>query len=123
MKEKPYVPDLTEMASICEANYLRLYKLLPNMDEGVGRDFNLKGGPHLSTRISFSIEEQFAYTRTILVQQESALSGFIAPPKMEVPWGLSLPQSQNANARRETANKSILKWMAQSLFRARRSWY
>ena len=83
-KDKPYVPDLAEMASICEANYLRLDKLLPNMDTGQGREFILNGGPHLNTRIVFSIEEQFAYTLTILVEQRSALSGFLNPPKMEV---------------------------------------
>lgn len=84
MKEKAYVPDLTEMASICEANYLRLSKLLPEMSSGQGREFVLRGGPHLNTRIAFSIEEQFAYTLTILVEQTSSLSGFLNPPKMEV---------------------------------------
>lgn len=84
MKSKPYIPDLTEMASICEANYLRLFKLLPDMKAGVGREFTIKGGPDLSTRICFSIEEQFPYTLTILVEQQSALNGFLAPPKMEV---------------------------------------
>ena len=83
-KPKPYVPDLAEMASICETNYLRLVKLLPDMDTGQGRRFFIDGGPHQSTHIEFSIEEQFKYTLTIVAEQTTALNGFLSAPKLEV---------------------------------------
>jgi len=59
-------------------------KLLPDMDAGIGREFNLSGGPNQNTRILFTIEESFKYTLTILVKQTSELNNFIKPPQMEV---------------------------------------
>ncbi len=79
-----YTPNLSAMAGLCEANYVRLLKLLPDMEDGLGREFVVTGGPHHSTRIIFTIEEQFKYTRTILIEQTTATSDFLKPPKMEV---------------------------------------
>lgn len=84
LNKKPYVPDLTSISSICEANYARLIKLLPDMDSGIGREFNLAGGPNHNTQIRFTITENFKYTLTILVEQTSELHDFFKPPKMEV---------------------------------------
>jgi uncharacterized protein YqiB (DUF1249 family) len=84
LNKKHYVPDLSTISSICEANYARLLKLLPNMNDGIGREFTLSGGPKHSTRIRFTIEEQFKYTLTILVEQTNDLSNFLTPPRMEV---------------------------------------
>lgn len=83
-KSKPYVPDLAQMASVCEANYLRLLKLLPDMDNGTGRRFSIDGGPHHSTKIEFIIEEQFKYTLTIIAKQTTGLSSYLTAPKIEV---------------------------------------
>jgi len=82
--KKHYVPDLTSLASVCEGNYMRLLKLLPDLKSGAGREFNISGGPHLDTRICFSIIENFKYTLTIKVEQLSCLNEFLNPPHMEV---------------------------------------
>ncbi|MFT7109421.1 MAG: hypothetical protein ACI843_001082 [Psychrobacter glaciei] len=84
LNKKHYVPDLTTISSICEANYARLLKLLPNMNDDIGREFTLSGGPQHSTKIRFSIEEHFKYTLTILVEQTNELADFLKPPRMEV---------------------------------------
>lgn len=84
LNKKQYVPDLTSISSICEGNYARLIKLLPDMDKGIGREFSLSGGPNHNTNIRFTIEENFKYTLTILVEQVSELNDFLKPPKMEV---------------------------------------
>lgn len=82
--KKHYVPDLPSLSRLCEANYMRLLQLLPNMDEGEGREFTLNGGPNHNTTICFSIEESFKYTLTIVVEQASDLHDFLKPPRMEV---------------------------------------
>ncbi|EAT12394.1 DUF1249 domain-containing protein [Bermanella marisrubri] len=81
---KHYVPDLTSMASICEANYLRLLRLLPDMQSGKGRKVKLVGGPKHETQIVFTVTESFKYTLTIEVKQTSALHNFLRSPSMEV---------------------------------------
>jgi len=81
---KPYVPNLTDFASVCENNYMRLLSLLPDMDKGTGREFSITGGIGHKTRIRFEIIEQFPYTLTIAVEQVSDLSNFLQPPHMEV---------------------------------------
>ena len=81
---KQYVPDLPSLSKLCEANYVRLLKLLPDMKMGVGREFSLSGGPNHDTAIRFTIEESFPYTLTILVEQTSDLHDFLKPPRMEV---------------------------------------
>ncbi|WP_396588393.1 DUF1249 domain-containing protein [Bermanella sp. R86510] len=79
----PYVPDLSGMASVCEANFARLMRLLPDMAAGHGRHvYFMEGTNH--TAIRLTITEQFKYTLTILVEQTSRLHDYLNPPSMEV---------------------------------------
>lgn len=81
---KPYVPDLIAHATLCEGNYLRLLKLLPELEQGIGREYHLHGGSHHKTQICLTITENFKYTQTIEVVQTSALNDFLNPPTMVV---------------------------------------
>lgn len=63
---------------------MRLLKLLPDLQNGEGREFAINGGPHQDTRICFEIIESFKYTLTIKVEQVSCLNEFLTPPHMEV---------------------------------------
>lgn len=67
MKAK-YVPDLTKQMALCEANYARLLKLLPNIDECERRDFIVDMGRG-EALISISVEERFKFTSTLSVSQ------------------------------------------------------
>ena len=81
---KPYVPDLKELSGICESNYLHLLKLMPKMDAGESREFNITGGVNHATSIRLKVVEQFKYTQGIMVEQVSDLHDYLTPPRMEV---------------------------------------
>ncbi len=70
MKRK-YVPDLTKQMAICEANYARLYKLMPEMDEQDLREFNVVWGEH-SMCMRLEMIERFSYTSTLQISQQAS---------------------------------------------------
>jgi len=65
-----YVPDLTRQMALCEANYARLLKLLPDMENCLQRDFivDMGEGEYL---VSLKVQERFKYTCTLSVAQKS----------------------------------------------------
>ncbi|EPJ46924.1 MAG: hypothetical protein OFPI_32970 [Osedax symbiont Rs2] len=67
MKSK-YIPDLSKHMALCEANYARLLKLLPDIDQCQQRDFIIDIGGHQSI-VSLQIQERFKFTTTVLVSQ------------------------------------------------------
>lgn len=84
MRRKPYVPDLQELASLCESNYLRFLKLLPDTREGSERviDISTSGGQQAKIRIL--VNEAHPYTTMLTVSQEGLNPEWIHPPRMEV---------------------------------------
>lgn len=74
-----YVPDLQEMAALCEANYLRLLKLLP--DNVQQREFML--GNH-NRRVRLTVEEDHRYTTMLTVEQEGYSPAWLQPQSMQV---------------------------------------
>lgn len=84
MRRKPYVPDLQELASLCESNYLRFLKLLPDTREGSERviDISTSGGQQAKIRIL--VNEAHPYTTMLTVTQEGLSPEWIHPPRMEV---------------------------------------
>ena len=70
MRRKRYVPDLQEMASVAESNYLRFLRLLPETDEGGERTFAITGMGDQSARVRIRIDEVQPYTTMLTVQQE-----------------------------------------------------
>ncbi len=68
MKSK-YVPDLTRQMALCEANYARLSKLLPDIDGCQQRDFIVDVAERQS-KVSISVQERFKFTSTLLIVQQ-----------------------------------------------------
>jgi uncharacterized protein YqiB (DUF1249 family) len=67
MKTK-YIPDLTKQLALCEANYARLIKLLPDIDECEQRDFIVDMAAH-QFLVSICVQERFKYTSTLSISQ------------------------------------------------------
>ncbi|WP_432697461.1 DUF1249 domain-containing protein [Marinobacterium sp. YM272] len=68
MKRK-YVPDLTRQSSVCEANYARLLKLLPDLDTQDQREYQISWQGR-SAVVRLQVEERFRYTSTVMVSQQ-----------------------------------------------------
>ena len=84
MRRKRYVPDLQEMASVAESNYLRFLRLLPETDEGGERTFAITGMGDQSARVRIRIDEVQPYTTMLTVQQEGLSPEWVTPPSMNV---------------------------------------
>jgi len=83
MKRK-YVPDLTRQMALCEANYARMLKLLPDLDTRDTREFQVCWRQH-QVVVRLQVEERFAYTTTVLVQQRhEGVSPWLEPPTLVV---------------------------------------
>ena len=59
-----YVPDLTALMAECEANYLRLNKLLPTLEENDEREFVLEQAGE-EIQVVIRVQERFSHTLTL----------------------------------------------------------
>lgn len=83
MKRK-YIPDLTKQMAQCEANYMRLMKLMPDLDECDERTYQVSWPDHQAC-LRLEVEERFTYTSTLLVsQQHDHESPWLEPPTLVV---------------------------------------
>ncbi len=79
-----YRVDLLELQSACEANYLRLMRLLPGMRSGCDeRRIAISQGDQLLGVLVLEVLETCPYTTTLQVSQENCLT-WLPVPKMEV---------------------------------------
>ncbi|QQD22605.1 DUF1249 domain-containing protein [Oceanospirillaceae bacterium ASx5O] len=76
-----YVPDLQEMAALCEANYLRLLKLLP---EGQSEREFLLGDGEQQASVRLYIEEDHRYTTMLRIEQQGYSPAWLQPQAMQV---------------------------------------
>ncbi len=65
--KKRYIPDLVQMAAVCEANYIRLLKLLP--DERQNRTFSI-GTDSSTVKVMLQVTEEHPYTTMLELQQQ-----------------------------------------------------
>jgi uncharacterized protein YqiB (DUF1249 family) len=70
---KKYVPDLTKQMALCEANYARLIKLLPDVDDCDQRNFIVDMAQQQST-VSICVLERFKFTTSVAISQSSVLT-------------------------------------------------
>ena len=85
MKVRAYTIDLSEQMAVCDANYIRLLKLLGNTRSLNRRVFALPGlnrkqgteTGKAQITVSLEVLEEFKYTSTICIKQEG-LSGDIS---------------------------------------------
>ena len=82
--KKRYVPDLQELGALCEANYVRFLKLLPDEQAGIERIFIVEQGQDRQARVRLLVEERHRYTTMLRVVQEGISPSWIQPPIMQV---------------------------------------
>ena len=80
--KKRYIPDLVKQMADCEANYLRLMRLMPDLEQCDEREFEVHWHQQQSI-VRLRIEERFTYTTTVLVSQ-SFDSSWLAAPRLVV---------------------------------------
>lgn len=79
--KKRYIPDLVQMAAVCEANYIRLLKLLP--DERQNRTFSI-GTDSSTVKVMLQVTEEHPYTTMLELQQQGIPSQWLQPQRMQV---------------------------------------
>lgn len=83
MKRK-YVPNLKRQQAVGEGNYMRLLKLLPDLDYCDKREFQLVHDGHRAL-VRLQVEERFTYTTTVLVShQYENVSEWLDAPRLVV---------------------------------------
>ncbi len=80
---KKYVPDLQKQMAACEANYMRLMKLMQDMDDQDKCRFHITWHHHQAT-VELNVEERFTYTTTLRVEQSYANQEWIQMPALIV---------------------------------------
>ncbi|ALM51726.1 DUF1249 domain-containing protein [Halomonas huangheensis] len=79
-----YVTDLKALQGECTANYVRLTRLVGELEEGETREVELiRSGRRLGA-LCLHIEELAPYTSIIRVSQRGILDGIIDSPRMRV---------------------------------------
>lgn len=79
-----YRVDLVELQAACEANYVRLMRLLPQMrSERQARRVALSQGDHLLGVLNLEVLEACPYTTTLRVRQEHSLP-WLPVPQLDV---------------------------------------
>ena len=79
-----YVPNLAKIGAICEANYLRLQKLMPAMRAGMPVEYELFAeGKHLGT-VCLKVLETAKYTQVLYLEQIQAAGKWLNNPEMMV---------------------------------------
>lgn len=89
LKKKRYVPDLQELGALCEANYLRFLKLLPDDRAGTERAFiishpNQDAASGHEAHIFIRVQEEHKYTTMLEIAQQGLSPHWIQPPRMLV---------------------------------------
>lgn len=84
LRKKRYIPDLQELASLAEKNYLRFLKLFPHMAAGDERAFMISHGSDHHAQIVMRVEEVHPYTTMLLIEQQGLSPQWVQPPRMQV---------------------------------------
>tara|TARA_B100000676_G_C17993675_1_gene796450 strand:- start:1004 stop:1450 length:447 start_codon:yes stop_codon:yes gene_type:complete len=71
MIKRRYVPNLISDMAECDANYMRLLKLFPDMRSEEIREFGLRGHTEDGSVVTIRILERCPYTTMLKVQVES----------------------------------------------------
>ena len=79
-KQARYSVDLSALQATCEANYLRLMRLIPTYETSNYREFSLADGQ----RVRMDVVQRCRYTTTLKIQQYGAPGFWLAAPRFEV---------------------------------------
>lgn len=80
---KRYTPDLREIGALCEANYVRLCRLLPSLQTGDERCFTVHYGT-TSSKICLRVDAEHAYTTQVRIEQQQESSQWLQSPAMHI---------------------------------------
>jgi uncharacterized protein YqiB (DUF1249 family) len=80
---KRYVPDLRAQMACCESNYHKLMRLLPDLDDCDLRCFKVSWHQHRAL-VEIRVEERFAYTSTLRVEQRNQDCPWVQMPALQV---------------------------------------
>lgn len=80
---KRYVPDLRAQMACSESNYHKLMRLMPDLDDCDVRCFQLSWHNH-NALVEIRVEERFAYTTTLRVEQRYQDSFWVQMPALQV---------------------------------------
>jgi uncharacterized protein YqiB (DUF1249 family) len=89
MQSRRHPIDLSARMAVCDGNYIRLLKLLPDLSPSARREFTLPalGATPTAQSVVLEIIETFKYTSTVSISLETASmapSTFYRPPAMLV---------------------------------------
>ncbi|MCB1661849.1 MAG: DUF1249 domain-containing protein [Pseudomonadales bacterium] len=82
MKKLRYVPDLCELMAECEANYARLQKLMPTMEQATRRIFGVASKSDQPVQICLEVIEEFKYTATIRFTHQDKAGHWLRKPAL-----------------------------------------
>ncbi|WP_426415774.1 DUF1249 domain-containing protein [Aestuariirhabdus sp. LZHN29] len=83
VSKRRYQIDLAAQHALCEHNYARLFKLLPNWDRVDERSFAISYGDH-HARVRLLIQQRCPYTSMLEVSHQGGMGQWLAPPLMQV---------------------------------------
>ncbi|WP_240946274.1 DUF1249 domain-containing protein [Pseudomaricurvus alkylphenolicus] len=81
--QRRYKVNLVEQMACCEANYARLLKLMPKLDERDNWQYQVQSGGS-AWDIRLKVTERARYTTMLEVSQSDALEKWGSSPKLEV---------------------------------------
>ncbi len=79
-----YVPDIAKFGAICESNYVRINKLLSDMDEGAEVVYKLYNEGAYLGDIRLQVLETSRYTNLILLEQIQTSGKWLNNPQLTV---------------------------------------
>ena len=84
MRKTAYVTDLKTLQAECSSNYLRLCRLVMDMEPGDIKEVPLAGEHARFGTLWFEVLEQAPYTTVARVSQTGVLDSFVDSPRMTV---------------------------------------
>lgn len=84
MNRRAYVTDLKSLQGECTANYVRLERLLGDIEAGESRELELISHGRSLGYLCLEVQEHAPYTTIVRVSQRSVLDSVLASPRMRV---------------------------------------
>lgn len=74
-----YAVDLCQHLAECETNFVRLRKLMPDMQLKTNREIAVSVGASIESQVKISVTEDGPYTTTLRLRQSRGIGGLRAP--------------------------------------------
>ncbi|MCW4149485.1 DUF1249 domain-containing protein [Halomonas sp. 18H] len=84
MSKSAYVTDLKDLQGECTANFVRLMRLLGDMEAGETREYELLGQGKRLGILCLELLERAPYTSIVRVSQRGVLDSLLETPRMRV---------------------------------------